>query len=80
MLIEGLSVQGFQSTSASSASFYSASPAPIPMGLDGVILFCPSPVPHEVEKQWVMMSTHASNAGCESPGQNTFPQVDGLLR
>ena len=41
---------------------------------------CPSPVPQEVEKQWVMMGTNGDYSGCESPGQASFPQVDGLLR
>ncbi len=39
---------------------------------------CPSPVSHEVEKQWVMMGTNGDYARCESPGQASFPQVDGL--
>ena len=48
---------------------------PTPMGLDRVMLFCPSPVPHEVEKQRVMMGTNGDNArwqtrsDCVSPGR-----------
>jgi hypothetical protein len=75
VFIERLSVQGSQSASAASASS-----APTPMGLDGVMVVCPSPVPHEVEKQSVMMGTEASYAGCEPPGQITCSQVDDLLR
>ena len=57
---------------------------PTPMGLDRshafLSLTCPSPVPQEVEKQWVMMGTDTDYGGRVSPGQSTFPQVDGLWR
>ena len=81
MFSELLSVQGSQFASAASVSFlFSASPAPTPIGLDGVMLVCPSSVPHEVEKQCPMMSTYAINAGYESPGQKAFPLVGGPSR
>jgi len=48
--------------------------------LDGAIAICPSPVPQEVEKRWVMMGTDARDGGCESPGQIAFSQVEGISR
>ena len=52
---------------------------PTPIDLDGAVFICPSPVPHDVQRQCALMGTYACNPRDTIPGQMAFPQVDGLL-